>query len=147
MFNLSIKMVQTRSMTAESSNLEPTTSTNSLLTTGNSTTVAATENKTGFRSIMNRLSKTPERNTQFTITSPVNMNLTTDLERETQSSITSPVNMNVTTIKNSKFTEFLVEIIKKIPTILGIFGGCHALYQIYMANVEEKLEVVVLRRY
>lgn len=38
---------------------------------------------------------------------------------------------------------------EKISSALGIFGGCYALYQIYLSNTEhpnERMEIVVLSR-
>lgn len=86
-----------------------------------------------FRSIFNRYSKSPEPDFQLT---------------EADS---SPLYRSMALIKDRipALVRYVERIIVRIPAVLGIIGGCYALWQIYLSNVErpaEKLEVLVLRR-
>lgn len=72
-------------------------------------------------------------------------------EAPTQSSNPSFVGRgNVASLKTVHLFRMIgLWFLKKIPTVLGIFGGFHAIYQIYLANIgpqNEKMEIVVLRR-
>lgn len=68
-----------------------------------------------------------------------------------QSSVNSSLGYNMAGIKSRIFStfQFLYRIAKIVPSVFAMIGGCHAIYQIYLLNIErpaEKLEVVVLRR-
>lgn len=52
-------------------------------------------------------------------------------------------------LKKALFSFGMFRLLKKIPTVLGVFGGFYSLYQIYLTNIvpqNEKMEIVVLRQ-
>lgn len=66
-------------------------------------------------------------------------------------SVSAPLVGNMTMIQNRVrgLVQVFGRIVKKVSVILGIIGGGHALYQIYLANNEqstEKSEILVLKR-
>lgn len=122
-----------------------------------STSVTISPVKSRFGSIFNRKPRITETDIQSNLPSSPSIDpelpitSSSDSQPASQLSFATPMDSKMAVFKRRILTlvQFVRQIFNKIPVILGIFGGCHALYHTYLSSTQqqtEKLELIVLRR-